>query len=507
MNLDLSAMAEQDFGIFFTGILHQKMGDMHREIINAIMTDKRNINIMAARGHGKTNLLSIAFPLWICWRTPAATPKMITIQSGRMELATEILKKIKRLVETNPVIRERLMPDSIHDVKWSETQLEFKNGHRILSIPFGDSIRGFHVDYNICDDILKDETTNVEETKKQFFAAVFPITQAKKGKHIVVGTPMSFKDLLHTLANTPTFLTLKYPAFKPDGTPQFPQQFSIEQLNEIRKTQPSYLWSREYLISPVSDESALFPHETAISPCVRLDYPELTKDEEISRQYVLGCDFAVSDKDKADFSCFIVIQVVEGRPYYFFKKELFKGMPTDAQIERIKELHRIYHFSKIVAEQTGLSYGIAENLLKDPETAGVTEGFETKVKSKSELLGRLEVTLRNHQIKLPDDGSLLDELAGWVIRDKDGKQTAESVKEHDDQVMALAFAVYAASSVFSGASVSSVTRKEAVYEKKELHRIDPGDMFNPLQVIGEPLSNEHPTYPDIPEQRDSYYNY
>jgi hypothetical protein len=506
MNLDLTAIAEEDFGIFFTSILHQEMGDMHREIINAIMNDKRNIVIMAARGHGKTNLLSIAFPLWICWRTSSATPKMITIQSGRMELATEILKKIKQIVMTNPIVRERLMPDSTHDVKWSETQLEFSNGHRIISIPFGDSVRGFHVDYNICDDVLKDETTNVEETKKQFMAAVFPITQAKKGKHIVVGTPMSFMDLLHTLAEKPTFLALKYPAFKPDETPQFPQKFSVEQLNAIKSTQPSHLWSREYLISPVSDESALFPLDTLILPATRIDYPDLAKNEEISRQYVLGCDFAVSDKEKADFSCFVIIQIVEGRPYLFYKKELFKGMPTDLQAEKIKEMHKLYNFRKIVAEQTGLSYGIAEALLKDPNTAGVTEGFETKVKSKSEILGRLEVVMRNKQLKLPYDQSLIDELSGWTIETKDGKQIAKSVKEHDDQVMALALALYAASSVYMSASVSSVERKEAIYEKKEIREISPIDIYNPLQIIGEP-STEKPTYPDIPEQRDNYYNY
>lgn len=502
--LNLLTVAEKDFGVFYSAILQQKLARMHREIVDTIMTEKRNIVVMASRGHGKTQLLSIGFPLWICWRTPAAEPKMIIIQSASLDQSTEILRKIKSLVENNAILRERLLPDNIHQVKWSETQLELKNGHRIICTPFGDSVRGKHVDYCICDDVLKDETTNVEESKKTFYAAVWPITQAKKGKHIVVGTPMSFKDLLFELTTRETFRSLKYPAFKEDGTPQFPELFTVERLHDIKQTMPSHLWSREYLLLPVSDESALFPYESAIKPCIAQDYPALTKDEEASMRYVVGCDVAVSDAGKADFSCYMILKLVDGHPIYLHKKEYFKGVGTDAQISKIKELHKIYHFSKIVVEQTGLSYGIVDALSQDGNVAGVLEGFETKVKSKAELLGRLEVAMRNGNFKFLQDDALIDELAGWEIETKDGKQTTRSVKEHDDQVMALALAVYAASTVLGNGYMATVERPISDQTKQDVHTITPKDLTSSLELVDSPTPEN--SYPNV-DSPGGYYNY
>lgn len=473
-----SQLAEKDFAFFYRVVLRMKLAPMHEEIIDAIMNDPRHLVVMASRGHGKTQLLSIAFPLWIAFRTPERKPQEIAILSASLEQSTKILRHIKRLISSNPVLRERLMPEKLHDVKWSETQVELKNGHLIMCFPFGDSIRGTHVNYCISDDVLTDETTNVVEAKNIFFGPVFPIVQAKNGKHIVVGTPMSYTDLLHELSSKSGFKSLHYPALKSDGTPQFPEKFNLAKLQRIRDAMPSIKWAREYMISPVTDSSALFPFETLLKPCIDLDYGSVSDEQMRQATYVIGGDVAVSEKERGDFSCYTVLQLVEGRPWRVFQKHHFKGKGTGEQGAFVVGLQRQLQFAKIVVEQTGLSFGVVDYLMHDDATKFNTEGFNTTQKSKSEILGLLETWLRNKQLKLQDDQSMIDELMGWTIVEKDGKQVPQSTKAHDDQVMSLALAVYAASTVSGKGGALGV--EKPVFEhgaRKQINTLSVADVI------------------------------
>jgi hypothetical protein len=499
----VSHLAERDFAFFYRVFLKGKMSGMHQEIIDAVMNDKRHLVVMAARGHFKTTLLSQAFPLWVCFRTPSSNPQQIIILSASMEQSTDILRGLKRMIVNSPVLQERLIPESLHDVKWSETQLEFKNGHRIMSVPFGDSVRGKHVNYCILDDVLTEETTNVEEAKNIFYGPVFPTVQAKRGKIIVVGTPMSYMDLLHDLAKPEKgFASMSFPAFKPDGSIQFPEHFDKEQLESIRRTMPSHLFSREYLLVPVSGSNALFPFDVR-EACRSIEIPPLTIEEEQSAQYVLGGDVAVSDKERGDFACYTVLKIVSGKPIIYYKKSLLKGVGTAEQGKLVAELHKQFNFSKILVEQTGLSYGVVDFLLHDDSTKYVTEGFNTTRKSKMEILGLLETTMRNMSLQLPVDDSLDDELSGWEVKQdpNTGMQISQSLKQHDDQVMSLAIAVFAASQIVGGAGFFAVDKpmqKRVGY--KDINTIGVEEVFGPREDVFMPIGDGA-----YPSPEEAYY--
>ena len=433
--------AKNNFNIFCQHILNQKIGAVHREWINAIEAPHINTCVVAPRGHFKTSILSVAYPLWRLFKSD--TPMTATIFSASLGQSTEIMGKIKNIIETNDVINYFLMPKSA-SAKWSETKITTEGNHRILCIPFGDAIRGFHPDLSICDDVQKvEESTNAEYVKEVFYGIIYPITQAKNGKHVVVGTPSSYLDLLHDLETKEDFKTLKYSAIKSDGNPLFPEHYSLEQLTRIKNTLPAHLWAREYMCQPISSSTSLFPFDTLIRPALELKVDPTPDQQKMALKY-LGCDIAVSEEGGSDYSAFVEVTKYPDLPMeakIMFHK---RGITTTQQQKLIKELHTVNKYNKVIVEQVGISYSMVVELQQDDQMRSFVEEFKTSNSLKEQALSRLEITLRNNNLKLPKDDELLTELMQFGIKLNRGKQTFESLGKHDDIVMALAMAVNAA---------------------------------------------------------------
>ena len=459
-------MAKEYFSSFCRVILNQKLGKMHEEWIDSIMRGDKHVCLVAARGHFKTTILSVAFPLWIMYRTPSTDRKTILVCSGSLKQSTEIMDRIKETLMENTVLREVLYPKNIHETKWSETQIKTKRGHRVICVPFGDGARGFHSNFTISDDVLTDETTNVEQSKKTFYSVVFPTTQSKKGRHIVVGTPISFVDLLADLESKETFRTMKYPAVKVDShgswlEPQFPEHFSFPQLREIRDTMPAHLWAREYMCRPVSDSTALFPYETHIAPAIDL-WSQMTQARMAKVQdpkaiptvvpKFLGIDIAASKETGADFTVITEVQKMPDEPMYVASIVRHHGFET----QEIVNLHQANQYNRILIEKTGLGQGYVQDLQQHDATRSVVVDFKTTRESKEALISRLEVLLKNHQIALPNNEILVQELMQMGMKIKNGKETYESLGRHDDTVISLALAVQAAEKYSSIASIAFV---------------------------------------------------
>ena len=95
MNQLGEVLPRESFEYFCKIVLKQKLGRMHKEWIKAALDTTKHTCIMSARGHFKTTILSVAFPLWIMMREEK--PKMIVILSATLEQSTEIMNLLKRL--------------------------------------------------------------------------------------------------------------------------------------------------------------------------------------------------------------------------------------------------------------------------------------------------------------------------------------------------------------------------------------------------------------------------
>lgn len=443
-------LCRENFRYFREIIMKRKQGRIHDEIINAIINDKRNLVVQSARGSSKTYTVSIDFPLWMMWRKTKPR-EFFVILSASMDQSTDILEAMKREIMDKEELRTVLMPERGLESSWSQTKIVTKNGHRVLVAPFGSSIRGRHPTYCICDDIQKREMSNPQYVKDTFFGDVFPVTAARKGKHIIIGTPMFFDDLFAELAKpqySKEYICLKYPAviLNPDGSwkePQFPELYTLEQLRTIQHSVPLFMWMREFMLEITSSDISLFPYELITKATELQTYPTNEK-----RYYFMGCDIAMSEKSQADYSAFLIGCKQGNNPFNIEHIEHFKGKSSREQVELIRKLNKMYRFSKIWLEQKGIGMGMMTDL-QGTEVSPILFPFDTNHKNKEEIFSNLEMGFRNDKIKIPKDDRLIKELINIGIvrkkrRDGSYEQRIEGVSgSHDDLAVALAL-VYAA---------------------------------------------------------------
>jgi len=151
--------------------------------------------------------------------------------------------------------------------------------------------------------------------------------------------------------------------------------------------------------------------------------------------YYMGADFAVSHQ--GDYSVFTVVEDPRGM-------ERIRGMGLDAQEKRIKELHQIYRFKRIVLDETNFGTTVKKSL-KEQGLPIRGQGF--KLKQRNNLIVGLKNAVEKGELVLPRGGEqarkltdkLYEELLGFGTSETQGGSiTYKSTAKHDDTVMSLA---------------------------------------------------------------------
>lgn len=460
---------KNDFSYFCKYVLNQKVGACHKEIIKELEKKEKHLLVMMARGHFKTWMISRAFTLWKIWSTPEKEHLEIGLETSNMTQTQFILAElISAEIKKNPILSKVLLPDNMFHATWSSKMIVTKNGHRVVAMPFGR--KGFHFDYLISDDLQQESETSsasvsIDAIKRTFWNSSWPMTQSRRGFHIVIGTPISLDDLYAEFVgdDTPDWKCLKFPAVITDKDgkwlrPSFPEHFDLEQLEVIKRNSPIWAWQSEYMLQPLGAGTSLFPPElikhAMNMPKPTIEVPEyyIPTDEEkedihtIDKskfiQYYGGWDVALSQKEGSDFAAFVVIGKAPNVPLWI---ETFWNLKItdEEQLQKVRDLHQTFRFSKVVVERTGIGYALAQKATRDPGLATFVEPFDTTHSSKSRIVGNLELLMQNKNLCLNGFKKIAEELATFGIKTKGGKQTFEALAGHDDIVIALCLAVHA----------------------------------------------------------------
>ena len=116
----------------------------HKEIYKLLL-EQRRLVLASPRGFAKSTLVSVIYPIWLAvW----GGAKDICIISASETLAVDWLRKIKRELADNSLIREYFGPQESD--KWSENHIILRNGVNIRARGAGGQIRGFRPDVIIC---------------------------------------------------------------------------------------------------------------------------------------------------------------------------------------------------------------------------------------------------------------------------------------------------------------------------------------------------------------------
>ena len=265
----------------------------------------------------------------------------VGIVSGTDQLAMKFLNELKYEFTTNEgLLRDygpcqRCGPD-LHDAatsfvgdSWTQHELVLRDARlgpngiqgkdvSVFSVGRGAQISSRHCDLLIVDDVENAESVKsdvVRQSTREWWAREAIPVLSPGGKMIVVGTRKHFDDLYARLIADESYHVLAdaKAVFFPDGSPIWPEMWSIESLLARKAqldAQDLLAWPQEYLNEPRPSETQMF-------------YPEKWPTYEKAPwglTILQFWDLAISEKTGADYTCGWTIGVDESSNVFLLER-------------------------------------------------------------------------------------------------------------------------------------------------------------------------------------------
>jgi predicted phage terminase large subunit-like protein len=324
VNLHWSAIEGLTLGLLAAKYDNPKpIPDLHRELWEEFCCDDPKVADAAPRGHAKSTAIThaaiLAAMLFRC-------KSFCLLVSDTEAQAVEFLSDIKSELVENTTLREKFGIKKV--LKDTETNVicQFKDGEvfRITAKGSMQKVRGLkwrgrRPDLIVGDDLENDEIVmnpeRREKFRRWFMNALIPCGSDTCSIRIV-GTILHMDSMLQRLLEDPTWRTKVYQAHNPDFSEiLWPEQYPRERLEAIRagyaaQSNPEG-YAQEYLNKPIAIENAFF------NPDYFFDF-DRDDDKALlpNMEYFAAADFAISEKERADYTAIVVCGVdPDGKVY------------------------------------------------------------------------------------------------------------------------------------------------------------------------------------------------
>ena len=442
--------------LWFERVLGMDIQEYHYEWIQETLKN-RFVVIQAHRGSGKTYIQGFGMLTWFLWfGTPEkpGEPVRCLITSAAKEQSIKTMEEIMLHLRENELLAE-LMPDNRNQT-WTKSELTTTNNSKVYCKAYGAGIRGYHVDYVLCDEGGEYNDHNI------FKFAVSPTVNNRKGRICVIGTPKSDVDLLQELTNNPQYWSKKYPVYEEiDGKKisLWPSKFPLEEIENIRKRDGESSFQKEYLLNPRAEtENALYP-ANMVADC--FDHNDMFKsaisyatDEDgnividPTRAVFIGCDFAIASGPRADFDSYVVVEKIGAHTNIIYG-ERHRGLPIHAKVARLKDLHERFKPRRIICDESNVGQAVIERM---QEIHLPVQGQDFAPHNRNAMLISLRQAIEEGRITIPrhQEDELCMKFTNVLItemvdfketRTPSGLITYKSSGKHDDTVMSLCLAL------------------------------------------------------------------
>tara|TARA_B100001105_G_scaffold254626_1_gene250968 strand:+ start:315 stop:1805 length:1491 start_codon:yes stop_codon:yes gene_type:complete len=400
--------------------------------------DIEQLVIVAFRESGKSTIITTALPLWAA--IGEMQKKYIVIVSQTQNQAQQHLANIVQELETNDLIRKDFWP---YDYEENETGVSAiklpRLGVRIIAVSREQGVRGLRhgphrPDLIIADDVEDSRTVKTREGRDRNFAwftgELLPLG-SDNTKFITVGNLLHEDSLLMRLragmeSGERNGAYREYPIER-DGVSLWPERYpdkdSLVMLE--RRISDRVRFEREYRLHLVpDDDQIIFPD--MIHYYDKL--PDLLRGQR--RTLVIGVDLAISEKDSADCTAMVTLDVRgygESMRIYVLPHPVNRRMQFPATMDMIRELNSAYGNPKFFVETTAYQEALVQALNKDViDVTGVHPNQDKRTR-----LNMIADKIQRGVILFPKYGSkeLVTQLVGFGI------------EKHDDLVDALTIAV------------------------------------------------------------------
>ena len=295
----------------------------HKEMWELCCSDAPKVAIAAPRGHAKSTAITHAYLLSMVLFRAKQFALLVSDTEGQ---AVEFLADIKAELEGNETLIKTFGVKKL--LKATETNVicQLEDGHkfRIQAKGSEQKVRGMkwrgkRPDLIVCDDLENDEIVmnpdRREKFRRWFMNALVPC-MSDTGWIRVVGTVLHLDSMLQRLLEDETWKSLFYEA--EDGNFEnllWPEQFPDDRLRDIYAAYKAQGdpegYAQEYRNRPVAIEAAFF------NPDYFFDFERDGEKALLPNlEYFAAADFAISEKEKADYTAIIVAGVdPEGKVY------------------------------------------------------------------------------------------------------------------------------------------------------------------------------------------------
>lgn len=414
------------------------------------------VAIAAPRRHAKSTAITLAYVLaCLVFRQRSYA----IIISDTVTQASQFLNDIKKELSDNERLRELFKIKDFEKDTEDDFIVNCEDGHqfRVQARGSEQKMRGLkwnnkRPDLVVGDDLENDEIVlnkdRREKFKRWFYGAVRP-SLAAHGVIRIVGTILHEDSLLNNLMPNPwdkytvveplkvsnknpraSWKSLKYRAHTDNFSHiLWPQHYDKDYFLEMRQDYQDRgildVYSQEILNEPIDDSIAYFK---------KADFLSMREDDKKKRMnYYIAADLAISEKDKADYSVFLVAGVDEDKILHVVNvvRERLDGREI---VDQIMTLNSIYkpEFFGIEEMQVSKAIGpfLREEMLK---TGNFPNILELKHKGQDKL-----VRARSIQARCRAHGVKMDKSADWYPTFEDELTKFPRAKK-DDQVDAFAY--------------------------------------------------------------------
>jgi phage FluMu gp28-like protein len=353
-------------------------------------------------------------------------PKTTTILlSYSLRQSLEIFRHVKELLEkiSSNTVKLNSLPYRLqHTTGQRSTMLG--NGSRIISLPNNpETLRGYRAD-----NLYVDEAALFRDDFRIRTAVMFT-TVARQGRVVLASTPKGKRGWFYTAwageqGWSKHLVTLG----------ECPH-ISKEDVEGLRRVMSDLEWRQEMECEFLDEANAFIPYEKILE-CVQ-DYVPAKPDP--GEQAFIGVDFG-RYRDST------VIVGVARNPETGLRicyLEELRRKSFDEQLLAILRAVEALHPARVAVDSTGMGAPLAETLSKQVQgliSVTITASLKTT------LITNLRNTILQHQITIPADAtSLINQLRLFQQVEEGGHiRYGAPPGEHDDHVIALALACYAA---------------------------------------------------------------
>ena len=442
----------------------------HRELWELACSDHPNVAIAAPRGHAKSTAGTLAYGLAeLLFRNSryclivSDTEAQAALFLGAMK--TELLEN-QNLIELFGLKKNE--KGEVALVKDTETDMivAFDDGKlfRVMAKGAEQKLRGLlwngtRPDLILIDDLENDELVMNRDRRvklKRWFKGALMPAKSAKGKIRYWGTILHMDSVLEelmpsefdkwtrreglkyysTYPRKTLWKSVKYMAHNEDMSEflwpaRYDKNFFVLLREKYAQDGMLDLYSTEYLNKPVDDSVAYFKRHDLVGYSLEERQKEEIKPRRLV--YYMTVDLAVSEKQRSDYSVFLIAGVDENKIIHV--KEVIRArMDSREIVDTMLALQRRYDLHAIGVEEMQVSKAIGPFLREEMHKTNTFLSLYPLSHGGKDKVARA----RSIQARMRAKGVRFDTLADWYPAFEDEILTFPRGK-HDDQVDALAY--------------------------------------------------------------------